>query len=136
MLNSEVKLTMADYQMIIDGRAQAEKDAAALRVELAAARMADPTDTITKVTAFARDAMIVARFAVSNLPPETIKSWPHEVLKRVAETMNVLPDFSTNDRDLALDLIAFAKDCEQYELRRRGLIHDTTLDTPRASLSD
>jgi hypothetical protein len=130
VLNSEVKLTMADYQMIIDGRAQAEKDAAALREELKAARMIDPTDTIQKVTTFARDAMVVARFAVSNLPPETIKSWPYETLKRVAETMNVLPDFDTNDRDLTIDLLAFARDCEQYELRRKGLIHDRSLDTP------
>jgi len=118
--SATLQMTLVDYNSLLDARTKAEQELASVRNELAAAKLVDPTETIAKVTAFARDCLTIARFAVANLPPEMIRSWPYEALLRLCETIHVMPDYSINDRDMALDLVNFAHDCEAHEIRRRG----------------
>lgn len=120
MSTASLTLALAEYQDLLAARARAEQETAEVRAELAAAKLVDPTSTVAPLTAFARDCLTIARFAVANLPPEMIRSWPYEALIRLCENIHVLPDCSINDRDMALDLISFAHDCEAHEIRRRG----------------
>jgi hypothetical protein len=118
--NATLTLSMADYTKMQTDLAEARQDAAALRADLVVARLADPQDRVKKLTAFARECLTIARFGVANLPPEMIRRWPYDALRRVAENIEVLPDCDQNDKDMALDLISFAKDCEAHEIRRRA----------------
>ena len=115
-----LQLSLDDYNAMQLAKTKAEEETAKVRKELEAAKFVDGDERVAKVTAFAREALTVARFAVANLPPEMIRSWPYEALLRLAETINDLPDCSINDRDMAIDLAAFARDCEAHEIRRRA----------------
>ena len=115
-----LQLSLEDYNAMQAAKTKAEQETAEVRKELEAAKFVDGDERVAKVTAFAREALTVARFAVANLPPEMIRSWPYQALLRLAETIGDLPDCSINDRDMAIDLIAFARDCETHEIRRRA----------------
>lgn len=119
MSSATLTLSLADYQALLAARTKAEQDLAAVELDLAAAKLVDPTNTIAGLTAFARDCLTIARFGIANLPPEMIRSWPYETLLRITETVHVLPDCSANDRDMMLDIANFARDCEAHEIRRR-----------------
>lgn len=121
MQSASMTLSLADYTQLQASVAEARQEAVALRAELEEARKADPLDRVEKLTTFARDCLTIARFGVANLPPEMIKSWPYKTLRQVCENITALPDCSINDRDMAIDLLAFAKDCESHELRRQGV---------------
>lgn len=118
---AKIELTLGDYEGLQNQIREAQAEAAKLRQQVIDARLADPTNTIVKVTAFAREALTVARFGIANLPPEMHPRWPFQALRNVAETISCLPDFSTDDRDMAHDLKAFANECEFHELRRAGV---------------
>lgn len=125
-MSATVNMSLDEYEVLKARAAKAESETLAVQVELAAAKMADPTSTVTKVTAFAREALNIARFAIANCPPEVIKNWPYESLRRVCDTINCLPDFDENDRSMALDLREFIGQCEQHAQRRRNatVVHD------------
>lgn len=119
-MSATLTMTMVEYTTMQTNLAEAREDAARLRAELVTAKLVDPSDRVAALTAFARDCLLIARFGVANLPPEMIRRWPYEELRRVANSIGVLPDCSFADRDMAIDLIAFAKDCEEHEIRRRA----------------
>jgi hypothetical protein len=120
MQSATVQMTFADYQALLDARVKIEQELAKVQAELAAAKLADPTETVAKVTALARDCLTIARFAVANLPPEMIRRWPYQELRQIAENLHLLPDCSISDRDMAIDLLDFARSCEEHEIRRRA----------------
>lgn len=113
-------ISMADFTKMQADIAEARQEAATAREEILKLRFSDPSGTVAKVTEFARECLTVVRFGVANLPPEMIRSWPYEALRRICETISVLPDYSVNDRDMALDMLGFVRDCEYHEIRRKG----------------
>lgn len=119
-MNATLNISLADYQELLTARTRLEQENAAVRAELLVAKMEDSTGKLPSITVFARDCMMIARYAIANLPPELNCGWPYEELRRVANNMHVLPDCSVDDRDMALDMLNFADDCEQHETRRRN----------------
>lgn len=115
-----LNLSLEEYNALQAAKSRAEAETAEVRAELRAAKFIDGDARVKAVTAFARDCLTLARFAVANCPPEVIRGWPYEVLQRVANTMEDLPDFDLSDRDMAIDLLSFARDCEAHEIRRRA----------------
>lgn len=118
MSGATMTIPYSEYQSLLDAIKKNAEDITQVRIELTAAKMADPTGRVPTITAFARECLTIARYAVANLPPELNKGWPYRTLFRVANFMPELPDYSIDDRDLANDLVAFGKECEQHELRR------------------
>jgi len=138
--SATLNLSMSDYTMLLNRVKEAEQEAAEARVALQAQRLEDPTGRVPALTTFARECLTIARFAVANLPPETIRGWPVEALRRMILGLKDLPDYTVNDRDMALDLLNFADECEQHEIRRRALPPPTKLtqdeiDAERARLT-
>ena len=119
-MGAQITLSMDDYQLLLDGKKKAEEETAEVRKQLEQARFVDGDARVALVTKFARDCLTITRFAVGNCPPETIKGWPYETLVRVAKQIENLPDYSIADRDMAIDLESFARDCEKYELSRKA----------------
>jgi len=116
--SATLTIPMKDYNAMQSDIATARQEASALREELIAAKLVDPSDRVKSLTAFARDCLTITRFAVGNLPPEMIRGWPYAALKRVADDIAQLPDCSFDDHDLANELRAFAKECEAHAIRR------------------
>lgn len=127
MTSATLTISMIDYTKMQTDLAEARGEAATARQETLAARLVDPTGALTKLNAFARDCLTIARFGVANLPPEMIVGWPYEILGRICDTIDALPDCSTDDRDMANDLRGFVRDCEGHELRRRAAPKPTKL---------
>lgn len=63
----------------------------------------------------------IVQFAVGNLPPETIKGWPHETLDAVAQRYLQLSGQSLarlTERELMEELRKFAAEAKGWETRR------------------
>jgi len=120
-MNATLNITLNDYNALVQARTAAEQDAAKAREEARLARLEDPSAKLTRLLAFTRDVLDVARFGIAHLPPETVRNWPYETLRRAMHNIDALPDCSTADRDMAIDLVSFARECEVLELRRRGI---------------
>jgi hypothetical protein len=120
MSNATLQMSLDEYNAILGSRTQAEQERDQAFKELAAAKLVDPSGYVPKISEFARDCLTIARFAIANLPPEMIRGWPYQTLRKICETINVLPDYTADDRDMALDLLDFAQDCEDHDIRRRA----------------
>jgi hypothetical protein len=122
-LPPQLTISLDEYNALVASKAQADQETAKVRKQLEIAKGVSSDERVARVTKFARHCLEVARFAVANCPPEMIKGWPYQALRGMCDTIESLPDFSTNDRDMAIDLRGFAADCEEHELRRRGVEH-------------
>jgi hypothetical protein len=120
MASPTLTLSMDDYNALLAGKAKAEQETAEALKQLEQAKFVDGDARVARVTAFARDCLTLAQFAVANCPPEMIKGWPYDTLKRVADGLVELPDYAIHDRDMAIDLRSFARDCEKYEVSRKS----------------
>jgi hypothetical protein len=129
-----VTIALSQLRAIEVKATDAEAETAKVRAELVAARLASPDDRVAKITAFARDCLTLARFAVAHCPPETIVGWPYDVLRRVADGLEHLPDFGIMDRDMAIDLHGFARECEDYERRRQHVVPSAAPPTASATV--
>ena len=114
-------LTNEEYQDLLHRRQEAENEAARLREELKAARgdaLALGNKLSGTLLITARASIEIVRFAVANLPPQTIKGWPTKALFTVADGLSALPEFDTEHRDLAIELKAFAREADALERER------------------
>jgi len=121
-IGSTVTLTLEDYNSLQVAKAAAENDRADLHKQLIELRLAKGTEQdITALNTAVRRCAEIARFAVANLPPESIKGWPWQQLMVLATQIEGLPDAGPDDKACAIDLRAFARDCEKHERRRAAM---------------
>lgn len=120
-----ITMTREEWDQELANRHRVEKEVANLRVTLEQHRLdtmniaGGGTVEALKLDELVRQAMFVVRFAVANLPPEMTPGWPVDSLKRVVDNLDALPTYSTDDADLRNELLAFVKEIEVEEARRR-----------------
>lgn len=120
--SSTINLTLEDYNVLQDAKRQAENEAAGLRKELAEARLDVGNDGSTRaLVASVRGALDIVRFAVANMPPETVHGWPIAKLIEVSHSIEKLPDASSDDVSFAIELRKFATECELIERQRQAM---------------
>jgi hypothetical protein len=120
-----ITLTGDEYQELLNNTKTANNDAAALRAELVKVRTEALEQGVVSgklLCELVRHSLTVTRFAVANLPPETIRGWPTEALRKVVMGIPALPDYSIDDRDLAGELRAFADECDRWALERASRV--------------
>lgn len=115
MSNATVTIPLIELDELRQRRVDAENELARVRVELAEARLNSSDDGVTRsLTKLSRHLLKVAAFAVSQMPPEASKGWPSDDLDFVVALLPTLPDYSTNDRELASDFSAFSSECQRW----------------------
>ena len=114
-LQATVSLPYSELQMLQETTKKAEEKVAELQQQLTQAKVEASDPILLKL---ARDAIAIVRFAVSQLPAESTKGWPHEALLAVAEALPQLPDATTDDVELSVTLASFSRECKMYEQRR------------------
>lgn len=120
-MSSNVNLTLDDYNSLLEARRNAENEAADLRKQLREAKLATGGDDRVRVlTQSVRNALEVVRFAVANMPPETVRGWPWTKLVAVSHDIEVLPDADSDDVSFAIELRKFAVECEKIERQRKA----------------
>ncbi len=137
----QITLTIEEWQRLVRGQADAEARSAQLAQQVTDLQVqlsdqgigvstAGTTKTLLEAIGAARD---VIRFSVANYPPEAVKGWPHEALKRFADILESVPGATQDYKDMAIDLRAFAKEAKTVEdMRKRrdaaGLVAPTVSD--------
>lgn len=120
-----VTISTTIWDQMRDRAKDADREIVDLKKALAAAvESADVTGTITRLNRLVRETFTVVRFAVSNLPPETIRRWPSEALRMIAGMIPLLPDHTVDDDSFANELRVFAGEIELIERERalRGAV--------------
>ena len=120
--NSTVNLTLEDYTGLQEAKRQAENEAADLRKQLTEARLDIGNDGSTRaLVAGTRKALDIVRFAVANLPPETVHNWPVATLVEVSHHIEKLPDATSDDVSFAIELRKFATECDLIARQRQAM---------------
>lgn len=65
------------------------------------------------------DALDVALFGIGNLPPESVRGWPHATVKRLGEGVNKVPELPLRLREIGPDLVQRAGEMATVEEFRR-----------------
>lgn len=115
----QVTLTGEEFDALRNARRVAEERAAQLERELVEARKQDPNGRIEHLTKLARDMLTIVRFGIANMPPETVRGWPIDALVAVAAGLEHLPDYTADDRELALFMQHFAAEAHEIEAYRK-----------------
>ena len=112
-----ITLSINDYLTDKTRMTAAENEIADLKKQIGAARLEDPSGKVPSLVATVRAVMAMAQFAVANLPPET-KGWPIEAVRALAAGIDALPDVTQAEREMAIDLHAFARECDEVVAAR------------------
>jgi hypothetical protein len=116
-----ITLSLEDFEDMKTKRVEAENEAARLTNALAEAQRSSGNPEMTRaLSELVSQAIVVVRFAVAQLPPETTPNWPEKALEQIAALMPMRPGYGSDDQDLATELRAFARECRGYDLERRA----------------
>lgn len=124
-----VTIELTELDEIRTRERKAIDDLAKIQAELVEAKKADPRNRIAGLLTLSRTMLDVVRFAVGNLPPETIRNWPVESLRLIARDLKWLPDFNADDESLVGELMLFAREIERVEAERKNLQSAKQTDT-------
>lgn len=121
----QITLTVEEWQALVQGKRDAEARCAGLTTQIADLQIAlsDKDGTDSGTTKALLEALMAARdvirFSVANYPPEAVKGWPHEALKRFADVLDSAPGATQDHKDMAVDLRAFAREAAAIEDMRK-----------------
>lgn len=115
----EVKLSLAQLRQLESDKQDAEHKVIALQQQLATAQLADPSGVVTTLRAALEAARQIVAFAVANCPPESVRGWPIQALRDLAEAYLRVPGISTDNEQQALDWKIFASEAAAVETQRR-----------------
>lgn len=107
-----------EFESIKRAQKKAEERVAELEKRIREEKVAASDEVILKL---AKNALVVTRYAVASLPPESNKNWPFNELREIAVLLPLMPDAEADHRELATTFEMFALECERYDLRRREL---------------
>lgn len=114
-------MSMVDWETEKALRADVERELAKVRAELVDARTHGLTAAgvdAMRLDGVVRDAVMLVRFAVGNLPPESTPGWPVTQLKNVIAGLPALPSYGIDDATLKTELDAFVREIESNNGRR------------------
>lgn len=113
---AEITMTLQEFNTFQDARRAAEEEAARLRQEVAAAKLADPD--VASLVVGMRAAREVMPFAMMFVPRD---KWPVAALRTYADVYERMPGADANDQAIAIDLRDYAKEVEDdLALRRKA----------------
>jgi hypothetical protein len=115
-----VHVSFSDYERLRNAPAKLDAKIQELQAQLEAAKLADPTNTIQTYRDAFCTAVKIVQFAVANLDPATVKGWPHEALRKLADMLPSLPGMTGLGLEDAPDYWRkFASKAAEYEEWRR-----------------
>lgn len=122
-----LSIKLADYDALRDQVknadhrvAEVRKEVDALTQQLAAAKVADPSNVIQGYRSIIDDLVMVLQFAVANLDPMTVRGWPYPSLRAVATKVETLPGLAPYNVELPIPLREFSYSAEYYEEVRKA----------------
>ena len=124
----EVKMSLAEFQVLQENKQQLEERIAALENDLAQAQInTDTTGLVRRLLLGLEAAREVAGFAVAYLAPETVRDWPSNALTTLANTIAAVPGATMDHQSQAADWILFAREAaivDEMRARRNQIVKD------------
>ena len=118
MSNAVINLPLGEWQEAQNKLQKAEQDAEELRRNIRTLEREDPSGRVTRLFQTLDDALTVARYAVGNLDPSTVRGWPFEALRALGERLQSLPGATAEHTHLGLEFVNFAREAEAVEKGR------------------
>jgi hypothetical protein len=143
--SATVTIPLEDLDALRAAKQAAENEAADLRTKLVESLQTDRTGVVKELNTLVRDCLVVVRFAIANLPPETTRRWPTTALRAILEALPKVPDASVDDKAFIIEMRQFRKDIAEFDRFRvardedekrkaeieAGLDADPTMTDPR-----
>jgi len=116
---AEIKMSLEEYQELTNKLAAQNKAVSELEHELRRAESADVEGRVQSVIDAMNVLLPVLSFAVANLDPTTVRGWPYKNLREFAKSLTRLPGMTAIQKEMAVDLAAFANEAEYWENERK-----------------
>lgn len=113
-----VTMDLNDYELIQEKRKTAEMEVEKLKRELVDARLGNTTDLARQMVDAFRSSLEVARYATGMCGPEFSRKWPMKDLIKVADSIDLMPDISPQEHELAIEFRSFAREIERWDRLR------------------
>lgn len=118
-MGAQISMALSDYDALREQVKEANERASKLARDLdAALRGLQPTETVD-LRALIREAVPALAHGLANLGPE-ISTWPVDAVRAWAAIVDAVA--GTNDgamREMAIDIRAFANECEKFQARKK-----------------
>lgn len=114
-----VSIPMATYDRLRDDLREAQNEQQKLKIELAAAKIADNSGVTKLLFDAFHQSIKVVQFAVGNLDPQTVAGWPHAAVVAIADAIETIPGIDQHVAEMPPELRAFAQSCASYEEFRK-----------------
>jgi hypothetical protein len=114
-----VNVKYSDYQQLREDLRRLQNENYELAKKLADAQLGSDADVAKLLRDAFHDALTIVQFAVANLDPATVAGWPHEVLVRVADAIEKIPNMDRHKAELPPDLRHFAGIAATFEAFRK-----------------
>lgn len=111
-----ISLELSEYHDLMNAKSAAENKTADLERQLQITQTSDVL--VGHLCEALKAAREVVRFAVANLPPETVRGWPADQLKKFADLLETAPGATQDYRDMAMDLRLFSREADTLEQMR------------------
>jgi hypothetical protein len=122
---ASITMTMEEYNLLNGQADQWKEQTRKLEKELHEARLVDPSNRLNDYATALQEALAIVQFAVANLDPKTVRRWPYQSLRIVADLVPRLEAVKVHTREATEDWKIFANQCDELEeLRRQGRQHE------------
>lgn len=116
---AEIKMTLQEYNDLINQRDEAIKRAAEAEKREAEVRLqGGDSDLTARLSDAVLAALPVVKFASGNLDPRTVRGWPYPELETFAEAIETLPGVDAPTKETALEFRNFVHEGQQVEAER------------------
>lgn len=112
---AKIELSMEEFKQLENERDEARRENVELIRRLTEAKLDSGEGAVRSLTELGRALLTVVRFAVGQIPPESVKHVPTKELHKASELLAVLADHSVDDVSIASELKVYAMECERLE---------------------
>lgn len=118
-----LNIPLSEYMELQERIATKDKEIDALQAALKTAQLADPENRIKAVYEALLTAIPLVGFAVSELPPESVRGWPYIKLAEFGHLLQQVPGMEARFKEQGHDFVMFAREVKPFEeARARGEI--------------
>jgi hypothetical protein len=90
-MDAKVEISLSNLDDLRNDIRKAQARVADLEKQLVDAQLQDASGLVPKLVEALKSANTVVQFAVGNLDPTTVRGWPYEALRTIADTITAIP---------------------------------------------
>jgi hypothetical protein len=118
-----LQIPLQEYLELKEQIKKRDEENTKLQAQLTEALLTDPEGRTKQIHAALQLALPIVGFAVSSLPPESIRGWPYKELAEFGKVVKNIPGLDLHQLEQGKDWVVFANEIRPFEeARARGEI--------------